>query len=122
MRGSMRLVAALAVAAVAVPAFATQGMTCAPPGKDWPSVGLVIGHAAEPGVANAYFNDDKGEVKVEVSQSFIDDDKVWVNLGDEGLMNLVAKLRAAGPPGKIVGTLTYKGKTYKVRCKSDEEE
>ena len=117
-----RWIAATALFAWPASAWATEGMTCAPPGKDWPSVGLVIGHAAEPGVANAYFNDDKGEVKVEVSQSWIDDDKVWVNLGDEGLMNLVAKLRAAGPPGKILGTLVYKGKTYKVRCKSDEEE
>jgi hypothetical protein len=109
-------------AMIASPAFATEGMTCAPPGKDWPLVGLTIGHAAEPGVANAVLVDDKGEVTVEVSQSFIDDDKVWVNLGDEGLMNLVAKLRAEGPPGKIYGTLSYKGKTYKVRCSSDEEE
>lgn len=118
----IRTMALLAAGLTTTPAWGTQGMTCAPPGKDWPTVGLVIGHAAEPGIAGANFTDDKGEVKVEISQSWIDDDKVWVNLGDEGLMNLVAKLRAAGSPGKIVGTLSYKGRTYKIRCKSDEEE
>ena len=111
----------LLLAALSAPAHATESMTCSASGKDSPSVGLVIGHAAEPVVAQAHFWDGKTEVKVEVSQAFIDDDKVWVNLGNEGLMTLVAKLRAAGKPGNIRGTLTYKDRSYPVRCSFDDE-
>lgn len=95
-------------------------MDCSAIGKDAPSVGLAIGHAAEPGLANAYFSDGKQEIKVAVSQSWLDDDKVWVNLGDPDLMEILVKLRASGPPDNIRGTLTYKGKTWKVRCGGEE--
>lgn len=119
MAGAAKLVLPLALA-ISAPAAATESMTCSPPGDDVPAVGLAIGHAAEPGVANAYFFDGKDEIKVAVSQSWLDDDKVWVNLGDPDLMELMVKLRASGPPGNIRGTLTYKGKTWKVRCYGDE--
>lgn len=114
--GLRAVAAALSLGLAASPALATQSMTCAPPGKDRPGVGLAIGNAAEPGVASAYFWDDSGEVKVAVSQSWLDEDKVWVNLGDPDLVKLLVKLRASGPPGNLKGTLTYKGKTWKVRC------
>lgn len=120
MRKAAYRLAALALAVCAVPAAATESMNCSPPGDNVPFVGLAIGHAAEPGVANAYFSDGRGEIKVAVSQSWLDDDKVWVNLGDPELMELLVKLRASGPPGNIRGTLTYKGKTWKVRCTGDE--
>ena len=119
MAKAARLILPLAVA-VSAPVLATQSMTCSPPGENVPTVGLAIGHAAEPGVANAYFSDGREEIKVAVSQSWLDDDKVWVNLGDPDLMELMVKLRASGPPGNIRGTLTYKGKTWKVRCSGDE--
>lgn len=119
MASAAKLILVLAIA-VSAPATATESMSCSPPGDDGPSVGLAIGHAAEPGVANAYFFDGKDEIKVAVSQSWLDDDKVWVNLGDPDLMELMVKLRASGPPGNIRGTLTYKGKTWKVRCSGDE--
>ena len=112
------LLAVLALSAN--PAAATETMVCDSKEKSAPSVGLAIGHAAEPGVASAYFEADGKEVKVAVSQSWLDDDKVWVNLGDPDLMELLVKLRASGPPGNIRGTLTYKGKTWKVRCTGDE--
>ena len=104
----------------ATPAIATQTMVCDSKEKGAPSVGLAIGHAAEPGVASAYFEADGKEVKVAVSQSWLDDDKVWVNLGDPDLMEILAKLRASGPPDNLRGTLTYKGKTWKVRCGEGE--
>ena len=111
---------ALMLSAAATPAFATESLTCAAPGDKGPMVGLAIGHAAEPAVASAYFQADGAEVKVAVSQSWLDDDKVWVNLGDPDLMEILAKLRASGPPGNLRGTLTYKGKTWKVRCGEGE--
>ena len=117
---SGRWVAALSLLVGAAPVAATESMDCSGEGEGAPSVGLAIGHAAEPGVANAYFSDGKQEIKVAVSQSWLDDDKVWVNLGDPDLMELLVKLRASGPPGNIRGTLTYKGKTWKVRCTGDE--
>lgn len=114
------LVAAASSWIVAAPAFATQTMICDGPAKGTPSVGLAIGHAAEPGIASAYFEADGKEVKVAVSQSWLDDDKVWVNLGDPDLMELLVKLRASGPPDNIRGTLTYKGKTWQIRCGAEE--
>lgn len=107
---------ALVTIATAAPALATESLTCAAPGKNAPMVGLAIGHAAEPGVANAYFQVGDQEIKVAVSQSWLDDDKIWVNLGDPDLMEVLVKLRASGPPNRLRGTLRYKGKTYKVRC------
>lgn len=115
-RGGVSVALALAVA----PAHATQTMVCDSDEKGGPSVGLAIGHAAEPGIASAYFEADGGEVKVAVSQSWIDDDKVWVNLGDPDLMEILVRLRASGEPGNLRGTLTYKGKTWRVRCSGEE--
>ena len=117
---NLLVTASLAAGLAASPAFATQTMVCDSKEKGAPSIGLAIGHAAEPGVANAYFEADGKEVKVAVSQSWLDDDKVWVNLGDPDLMELLVKLRASGPPGNIRGTLTYKGKTWKIRCSGEE--
>ena len=118
MRVGLALVGAMLVAAC--PVGATQTMICDSKDKGAPSVGLAIGHAAEPGVASAYFDADGKEVKVAVSQSWLDDDKVWVNLGDPDLMEILVKLRASGKPGDLRGTLTYKGKTWKIRCGGEE--
>ena len=121
MRGRIfSILATLALGLASSPASATETMICSAPGKGAPSVGLAIGHAAEPAVASAYFEADGAEVKVAVSQSWLDDDKVWVNLGDPDLMELLVKLRASGPPGNLRGTLTYKGKTWKIRCGEEE--
>lgn len=117
----MRGAAALVLLIGAAPAAATQGMTCSAPGENTPSVGLAIGHAAEPGVANAFFWDGKEEIKVGVSQSWLDDERIWVNLGDPDLMEILVKLRATGAPNRMRGTLTYKGKTWKVKCDFDDE-
>ena len=111
---------ALALSFAATPALATESLTCAAPGDKAPMVGLVIGHAAEPMVSQAYFQADGAEIKVGVSQSWLDDDKVWANLGDPDLMEVLVKLRASGPPDKLRGTLSYKGKTYKVSCSFEE--
>ena len=112
--------AMLSLGLVTMPAAATQTTICSAEGKGAPSVGLAIGHAAEPGVASAYFEADGKEVKVAVSQSWLDDDKIWVNLGDPDLMEILVKLRANGPPDNLRGTLTYKGKTWKMRCSPEE--
>ena len=111
---------ALMLSAAATPAFATESLTCAAPGDKGPMVGLAIGHAAEPAVASAYFQADGAEVKVVVSQSWLDDDKVWVNLGDPDLMEVLVKMRMSGPPDKLRGTIVYKGKTYKASCSFDD--
>ena len=120
---NVRICGFLALAALAFaasPAAATQTMVCDGEDKDAPSVGLAIGHAAEPGIASAYFQADGKEVKVAVSQSWLDDDKVWVNLGDPDLMEILVKIRASGPPEDLRGTLAYKGKTWKIRCAGEE--
>ena len=104
----------------ATQAAATQTMVCDSNEKGSPSVGLAIGHAAEPGVASAYFEAEGKEVKVAVSQSWLDDDKVWVNIGDPDLMEILVKLRASGKPDNLRGTLTYKGRTWKIRCGGEE--
>lgn len=111
---------ALILSALATPAFATESLVCSAPGDKGPIVGLAIGHAAEPGVASAYFQADGAEVKVAVSQSWLDDDKVWVNLGDPDLMEVLVKMRMSGPPDKLRGTIVYKGKTYKASCSFDD--
>ena len=114
------LSAMLSLGLAAMPAAATQTTICSADEKGGPSVGLAIGHAAEPGVASAYFEADGKEVKVAVSQSWLDDDKLWVNLGDPDLMEVLVKLRANGPPDNLRGTLAYKGKTWKIRCSGEE--
>ena len=105
---------------IAAPALATQGLTCSAAGKEAPSVGVVIGHAAEPGIAQANLFDGTKDVPVAISQSWIDDSRVWVNLGDPDLMALVAKLRVTGKGANRRGTLWLNGKTYAVRCTGDE--
>ena len=76
---------------IAAPALATQGLTCSASGKGAPSVGLVIGHAAEPGIAQTNLFDGNKDVPVAISQAWLDDRRAWVNLGDPDLMALVAK-------------------------------
>src|SRR6186997_2550111 len=61
---SGRWVAALSLLIGAAPVGATESMDCSREGEGAPSVGLAIGHAAEQGVANAYFSDGKQEIKV----------------------------------------------------------
>lgn len=109
-----------AMLCAAMPAGATQTMICAGEGENAPSVGLAIGHAAEPGVASAYFEADGKEVKVAVSQSWLDDERLWVNLGDPELMEILVRIRAEGSPDKLRGMLTYKGKRWKIRCSGEE--
>lgn len=105
---------------IAAPALATQGLTCSASGKGAPSVGLVIGHAAEPGIAQANLFDGNKDVPVAISQAWLDDRRAWVNLGDPDLMALVAKLRVTGTGANRRGTLWLNGKTYAVRCVGDE--
>jgi hypothetical protein len=109
------LIASLALGVAAAPASATQTMVCAAKGKNAPMVSLAIGHAAEPGVASAYFQVGGKEVKVAVSQSWLDRDRVWVNLGDPDLMEVLVRLRASGRD-QPRGTLSYKGRMWNVRC------
>ena len=118
--GGRGLLALLVAGIAPAPASATQTLICSANGKGAPSIGLAIGNAAEPGIASAHFEADGKEVKVAVSQSWLDDDKVWVNLGDPDLMEVLVRLRAGGPPENTRGTLTYKGKTWQVRCSGEE--
>ena len=114
-----RSVAAMVALLSAAPAFATESLTCTPPGKAEPLVRFSIGHAAEPTISSAYFETDGAEVTVAVSQSWVDKDRMWVNLGDDGLENVIVQFRANGSGERPHGTLVYKGKTYKVRCVYD---
>ena len=128
----MRLVvaAALAAASLSAPALATGGLLCRPIGGAGPKLSLVIGHGYAPGIACAnlmesgrWLSTCGPDDPLQVARSWMDRQRVWIDIIDRRSGREEAKLRALVQPKQRIhtalGTLTRRGKTYKVRCQED---
>jgi hypothetical protein len=125
----MRIAFALAAAALTLssPALATGGLLCKPVGGTGPWLSLVIGHGYAPGIVCANLKEAGRWISVcqesdrlMIAQRWIDRERVWVDIIDRNNGRDEAKLRATVQPNQRIhtalGTLTRRGKTYKVRC------
>ncbi|MER8476578.1 hypothetical protein NKJ36_03610 [Mesorhizobium sp. M0142] len=99
-----RAVAAIAfvLVAAATPAVATESIVCSADGGA-ASIDVLMGHTAVIAVARVWLVDaggktwttdgQPGSTKVIVGQAFEDDERMLIDLTDEGLSSIVARLR-----------------------------
>ena len=120
-----RLVIGLALALAATPAHATQGLLCGPTSGDGPKLSLVIGAG---GIAGASLDENGAWVStmgegtaLHLTQAWIDDEQVLADIVD-ARWDRVARLRVRfgalvrGSPTMAAGTLTLRGRDWRVRC------
>jgi hypothetical protein len=119
--------AALLAAGLSAPALATGGLLCKPVTGAGPHLSLVIGHGHAPGIVCANLKEAGrwhstcGENDpLIMARRWLDSQRVWVDIIDRREGRNQAKLRALVQPKQRIhtalGTLTRRGKTYKVRC------
>ncbi|MER8864475.1 hypothetical protein NKI19_12280 [Mesorhizobium sp. M0751] len=98
-----RAVAAIAfvLVAAATPALATESIVCSADGGV-ASIDVLMGHTAVIAVARVWLDaggktwttdGQPGSTKVIVGQAFEDDDRMLIDLTDEGLSSIIARLR-----------------------------
>ncbi|HEX9931389.1 MAG TPA: hypothetical protein VGB08_00940 [Allosphingosinicella sp.] len=124
-RAPLFVLAAAASALAAPPAHASQSMLCRPVSGAGPQLNLVL--AAGGGVAGANLM-ERGTTRstfrepdgIEVRQSWIDEQRVWVDLTDPQRMTDEGRLRGAfvrsGRGWHVAGTFVRAGRLYRVRC------
>ena len=125
----MRLAIACAVFALAVssPALATGGLLCTPTSGVGPQLSLTIGHSYASSIVCANLRERgrwlsacQPQDRLMIARSWMDGQLVWVDIIDRNNGRQEAKLRAAVKPKQRIhtalGTLSRRGKTYKVRC------
>jgi hypothetical protein len=121
------LAAAAALAAVALlptPAIATQGQLCGPVSGNGPRLDIVIGTLGIAGVNLV----EGGRTRTTMSegaplairQGWIDEDRLWIDLGDAGLAGDEGRLRlqwsGSGRSRRLAGTFVRHGRLYRLRC------
>ena len=124
----VRLFIALPLLAAAAPALATQGLLCRAESGEAPRLSLVIGAG---GIAGASLDEGGGWVSTMVpdaplilTQAWIDRDQVMADIADPA-WDKVAELRARftpparGNPTIATGTVTVRGRTFRVRCEEN---
>ena len=119
----------MALIGFSAPAFATGGFQCKPISGAGPVVDIVTGSGVGPGIIGVTLHERNrvlttphrsGDLPLVIAQSWIDRDRLRLDLTDANAMRYEAKLRTAfdaklrGRPA--TGTLTRGGRTYKVRC------
>ena len=124
----MRSAAAVVTAAIlsaASPAHATSSASCRGTINPEVTLHLVIGHMAGPVIAQARFGDGTvtGNGGATISQSWLDEQALHLDIVDSNGSRYVARLRTTRPSerGQYAGTLRYGGRTYQVRCRIEEE-
>lgn len=123
-----RLFIVLPLLSAAVPAQATQGLLCRPVSGEGPRLSLVIGAG---GIAGASLDESGGWVStmeggttLHLAQAWIDSEQVLADIVDER-WDRVARLRVRfeppvrGSPTAAIGTLTLRGRDWRVRCAED---
>lgn len=119
--------AALAACLATTPAFATGGLTCRPGAGAIPALSLVIGHGMPGGVVGAHLDEGRRQLStfreedgLVVLRSWLDEDRVWVDLADSNAMTIIARLRAtwsgSGRGRRLAGTFVRSGRLYRVVC------
>lgn len=119
--------AALAACFAAAPASATSGLTCRPVSGAGPSISVVIGHGAPPSLVGATLVEGGRTLStmeeshgIAVGRSWIDDDRVWLDLFDTRTPAWSGQLRAQaagrGRDRHYAGTFVWNGRLTRVRC------
>jgi len=114
----------------ATPAAATTGYRCEPVAGAGPRLHLVVGHAVAPQIVAAARLDDGRLLTTQpdgavpptlvIVRSWIDKQRLWIDLADAQAMRWEGQLRASWQPrlrGRpAAGTFVRGGRTYRVRC------
>ena len=125
----MRIVPAAALLLfAAVPAHATQGLLCRAESGGLPRISLVIGAG---GIAGASLDENgrwvstmSPSAQLVLAQAWIDRAQVMADIVSPA-WDMVAQLRVRfeplvrGRPRAARGTLTLRGRTFRVRCEED---
>jgi hypothetical protein len=119
--------AALALTAAA-PALATGGFECRPTSGAGPTLIVGIGHGLSQRPFTVWIRDGKSLLAAQASgggqlalgQTWIDSQYLWIDLLDPNRERFEAKLRATFQAKlkyrPAIGTLAWRGRTYRVRC------
>ena len=116
---------ALAVFACSSPAFATGGFQCRPVAGTGFVLDLAVGHTVSARPISVTLREGRRTLSTDrgplaVGQSWIDGQRLWLDLIDAGATRFEGKLRATFNPklrGRpAIGTFVRAGKTYRVRC------
>ena len=115
--------AALAAALAATPAAATQGLHCRPSSGSGPTIDTVssaqlIGvSVTERGMTRTTMTQNHD---IAIRQSWIDEQRVWIDLWDPSSMEDQGRLRLAwagrGRARHLAGTFVRGGRLYRMRC------
>lgn len=112
-------------ALAATPAYASQSMLCRPVSGAGPQLDLLLAagggiagaNLMERGTARSTFREQDG---IELRQSWIDEQRVWVDLTDPQRMRDEGRLRGtfvrSGAGWHVTGTFVRNGRAYRVRC------
>ena len=124
----MKYALATALLLAAAPVHATQGLLCRSASGERPRLSLVIGAG---GIAGASLDENGGWVStmmpdatLHLAQAWIDREQVLADIVDEA-WDRVAQLRVRfeppvrGSPRTAAGTLTLRGRDWRVRCEED---
>ena len=124
----MKCALAAGLLLAAAPAHATQGLLCRPASGEGPRLSLVIGAG---GIAGASLDESGGWVStmgagttLHLAQAWIDREQALADIVDE-TWDRVARLRlrfepsVRGSPTTASGTLTLRGRDWRVRCEEN---
>ena len=121
MRSAAAAFVTAALLASATPALATGSASCRGTVNPEITLDLVIGHLVGPVVAQARFGDGSvtGDGGATISQSWLDEQALHVDIVDASGSSYVARLRSWRPSerGDYTGSLRYGGRQYRVRCR-----
>jgi hypothetical protein len=124
MRISLAIFSFAAALLAATPAAATQGLSCRPISGGGPIVGLVIGGAGLAGVNLTEGRTTRSTMgpnpAIALRQSWIDEDRFWVDLTDPNFMEDLGRLRlhptGRGDAWRLTGTFVQRGRLYRLSC------
>lgn len=108
----------------ATPASATQGQLCRPSAGAGPTVSIVIGSLGIAGVTvteRGASRTTMGEgAALALRQSWIDEQRLWIDLTDANHMRDEGRLRlqftGAGRASRLAGTFVRGGRLHRLRC------
>lgn len=122
----IKRIAATAALFLAAPALATGGFECRATDGSGLALAGTVGHGIVTPLVGARLTADgvvratHGEQpEVAVAQSWIDGERLWLDLVDPQALRFEARLRAIVKGYEAKGTIVRDGKTHPVRCHVD---